>query len=396
MSERTTHILAGLIALIAIVGSVYAGVKIRAAGALRPVYHVNASFSAAGQGLQSQSDVKIHGVNIGHVRNVRLRDGRALVRMDIDTGQHIPLDAKATIRPKTLFGEKFVDIDPGAKETSGPFLGNNGVIKETVGGFELERILSELYPILQSVKPEELNTVLHTLAGAGEGEGPAINRQLANFSTLADLQARHDADTAQFLDDLALLSDTLANRADDLVQAAKDLNVALPPLNQRGDNVTTTLDQLTRLSTDLADLFNANHDFFAKVATEGGKPVQVLYDRRPQIGPLLRGLREFFQVLAEVTNHIPKGDGTQYAAVKFIIGEECPQARVNCGSNQGTTDTAPTAAKAKTAAAKAKTPVVPRSPAGLTNPLGFVTPTALPAPASGMQGVDQLVRSLIP
>jgi phospholipid/cholesterol/gamma-HCH transport system substrate-binding protein len=388
--------MAGIISLLVIVGSVYAGVKIRAAGALRPVYHVNASFSAAGQGLQSQSDVKIHGVNIGHVRNVRLQDGRAVVRMDIDKSQHIPVDAKATIRAKTLFGEKFVDVDPGAKEVAGPFLGNNSVIKETVGGFELERILSELYPILQSVKPEELNTVLHTLAAAGEGEGPAINRQLANFSKLAELQARHDADTAQFLDDLALLSDTLANRADDLVQAAKDLNVALPPLNQRADNVTTTLDQLTRLSSDLADLFNANESVFAKIATEGSKPVQVLYNHQRQIGPLLKGMREFFQVLAEVTNHIPKGDGTQYAAVKFIIGEVCPQGRVNCGPNQGSTDTVPTAAAKGKGTAKGKAPVVPRSPAGLTNPLGFVTPTALPAPASGTEGVSQLVRSLVP
>jgi phospholipid/cholesterol/gamma-HCH transport system substrate-binding protein len=392
VNDRITRILAGVISLTLMLGLVYFGVKVRAVGALKPKYQLNALFTAAGQGLQAQSDVKVHGVNIGHVRNVRLKDGKALVRLDIDKGEHVPINAKATIRPKTLFGEKFVDIDPGDAETTGPFLKDEDEIKDTIGGFELERVLSELYPILKAVKPEELMTVVGSLAQGAEGEGAAINRQIANFATLADVQARHDADFRLFLDDLTLLSDELADRSGDLVAAARDLNVALPPLNERSDELAAFLDQAARLSTDLADVLDNNQSLLEKAATKGGKPLQILYDRRPLIKPLLDGLRMFFQVLSEV-GHIDKGDGTKYAAVKFIIGEECPTARVGCGPNQGTTATSTTVPNAASRSTKPLAPVSPQVEVPLLDgTLGF---TPLPRPASGSKGIDQLIRSLL-
>jgi phospholipid/cholesterol/gamma-HCH transport system substrate-binding protein len=388
MTERTTRILSGIISLTLLAGLVYFGVEVRAVGALRSVYQLNARFSSAGQGLQPQSDVKIHGVNIGHVRNVHLRSGRAVVRMDIDDGQKVPVDARAIIRPKTLFGEKFVDIDPGDEETSGPFLKDEGYIKNTLGGFELEKVLTDLYPILKAVKPEELSAVLGNLAQGGADEGPAINRQIGAFATLSDVQARHDADFRTFLDDLALLSDELAARSPDLIGAARNLNIALPPINKRGDELAALLDQSARLSTDLADVLDANQSFLAKAATEGGKPLQILYDRQPEIRPLVNGLRIFFQVLTEV-GHIDKGDGTDYAAVKFIVGEQCPGARVGCGPNPGTVDTTTTA---PAAAARRAKPLA-RPPLGPLVPSGFGTP--LPAPETGVAGIQSLIGGLI-
>jgi phospholipid/cholesterol/gamma-HCH transport system substrate-binding protein len=393
--ERRIRILAGIISITLMVSLVYFGVKVRAVGVLKPKYQLNALFSSAGQGLQATSDVKVHGINIGHVRNVRLERGRALVRMDIDKGEHVPVDSKATIRPKTLFGEKFIDIDPGPRETTGPFLDDEGTIQSTVGGFELEKILTELYPILKAVKPEELSTVIHTLAEAGEGEGGAVNRQIANFATLADVQARHDAEFRQFLDDLNLLSDELADRSGDLIAAARDLNVALPPINQRADELAGVLDQAARLSTDVADLLDAHQSLLAKAATEGSRPLQAIYDRLPRLKPLLIGLREFFQVLSEV-GHIDKGDGTDYAAVKFIIGEVCPTGRVDgCGENSGSTNTTTTAPLAASKAKAAKAPK-PAAPIDLDGPLlqgPFANP--LPAPQSGSEGISTLIGSLL-
>jgi phospholipid/cholesterol/gamma-HCH transport system substrate-binding protein len=390
--ERRIRILSGVISLTLIFGLVYFGVKVRAAGALKPKYQLNALFSAAGQGLQSQSDVKVHGITIGRVRNVKLKDGQALVRLDINKKEKVPAIVKATIRPKTLFGEKFVDLDFGTAEQTGPFLHDEDFIKDTVGGFELERILSELYPVLKAVKPEELANVIGTLAQGGAGLGQAINRQIGNFATLADIQARHDADVRLFLDDLAKLSDELADRSGDLLGAARDLNVALPPINQRSDELAAVLDQAARLATDLADVLDANQSLLAKAATQGGKPLQILYDRRPQIRPLLDGLRIFFQVLTEV-GHIDKGDGTVYAAVKFIIGEECPTGRVDgCGENSGSTNTTTTMPAAAVRKAGPRTPVSPAVDVPLLDS-PFTTP--LPVPQRGAAGITSLIGGLI-
>ena len=292
------------------------------AGKLSPKYHLRAQFTAAGQGLQSGSDVKIHGLNVGSVTSVHLESGEAEVHMALHQGQKVPTTSTATIRPKTLFGEKFVDIDPGPAEANGPFLKNNGVINKTVGGFELERVLSDAYPILRAVNPEELTTLLDTLAKGGQGEGAAVNEQIVNFQKVSDINVAHDQDTRQFLDDLVRLSDELANRSPDLVAAAKDLNVALPDLNNNAGNLNSLLVQLSRLSSDLSDVLEANRPFLTKTVTEGGKTIQLVYDLRGQIPPLVNGLREFFQVLGEAAGSIPdpSSPGTTLAAIKFIAG----------------------------------------------------------------------------
>lgn len=390
MSERRLRIGAGLTALLFLAASSVLGVKV-ATGALKPRYQVEATFDTAGQGLQRDSDVKVHGVNIGRVQKVTLHEGRALVRMDIDKDERIPRAASATIRPKTLFGEKFVDIDPGAGETTGPFVADEGTIEKTIGGFELEKVLNRLYPILQAVEPEKLAVILDTLAEGGRGQGEAVNRQIRNFARLAEIQARHDDDVRRFLDDFAALSDELADRAEDLVGVAKEANQALPPLNQRADSLAVVLDQAARLSTDLTDVLDANRSFQEKAVTVGGKTIQTLFDKRAQIPPLVTGLRQFFQALAEVI-HVPSADGTLLAGIKFVTGEECPEGRDHCPRPPSNPlPIGPNAGSSSTGGGNEAGGAAPDGPTSLLPPL-----SPLPVPTTGVQAVLELVGGLLP
>jgi phospholipid/cholesterol/gamma-HCH transport system substrate-binding protein len=282
-------------------------------------YRLTGTFDAAGQGLQSGSDVKVRGVNIGHVAGVELVDGRALVKMDIDAGERVPASATAIVRPKTLFGEKFVDVVPDGGEEDGPFLEPGDEFAETLGGFELERVLSDAYPILQAIDPAELSVVVGELAEGGRGLGPNISRSIESFRALADVYARHDADTRRFLDDFAALAGELERRADDLVSGAEHLHEALPVLVDQRDELTTVLDQAARLSGDLADVLEHNRGFLRKSAVMGADAMQVLYDQRSQIGPLITGLRQYVQTIAEATG-VDLGDGTLMARVRAILG----------------------------------------------------------------------------
>jgi phospholipid/cholesterol/gamma-HCH transport system substrate-binding protein len=385
VSERLFRILTGLTTFLFGFGAVVLGIK-WSNGDFDAHYHLLASFSSAGQGLIQSSDVKVHGVDIGHVTGVKLINGRAQVRMWIKGGEKVPTGAMATIRPKTLFGEKFVDIDPGSSETSGPFLHEGDHIKRTLGGIELEKVLTDLYPVLKAVQPEQLMTIVDTLAQGGAGQGPAIARQITAFRAIADVQANHAADTQQFLDDLARLSDELANRAGDLVQTARNANSALPPLNARGDELTTVLEQGARLSHDLADVLENNRPFLTKSVTEGSKTIQILFDNRGQIGPLVTGLREFIQALAEV-GRIPYGDGTNLAAVKFIIGEDCPAGRF---------DGCPLPASAASPTAGTSSSSSP-GPLGLQPGPTLTLPPLPPAPApvAGTRGIVDMIRGLV-
>ena len=352
-SERFRQIIVGLLGLTTFIALSTLGVQ-WSFGAFDDNYRLVGRFDAAGQGLAIGSDVKVRGVNIGKVAGIELAGLDALVKLDIDGDERIPRDARAVVRPKTLFGEKFIDIETGENEAEGPFLSDGDAIEDTLGGFELEQVLSDLYPILRAIDPAELTVVLGELADAGQGLGPVINRSIVSFQQITQVYAENDPNTRQILRDFALLADELDARAEDLVAAARDLNVALPDLNARGDQLGDLLEGTATLSRDLADLFDANRSFLRTALDEGSQPLQILSDEQARIQPLLVGLRKYTETVSAVVR-IPLGDGTMLAAVKAITGGGEP-----CGQGLG------------------ESCLIPQSPVPLPVPPPTVPPTTVP------------------
>lgn len=66
------------------------------------------------QGLTVRSDVRLHGVLVGHVEQVRRRAGRASLSVVLD-GEPVTLRRGTTLRvgTKTALGEAYVDLAPG-------------------------------------------------------------------------------------------------------------------------------------------------------------------------------------------------------------------------------------------------------------------------------------------
>jgi phospholipid/cholesterol/gamma-HCH transport system substrate-binding protein len=373
LTKHVQQAIVGLIGLSLFAAATTIGVQ-WSFGYYDDTYRLTGTFDAAGQGLQSGSDVKLRGVNIGHVAGVELVRGRALVKMDIEAGERVPASSKAVVRPKTLFGEKFVDVVPDGGEAHGPFLHAGDEFAETLGGFELERVLADAYPILKAIDPAELATVVSNLAEGGRGLGPDINRTIVAFRAIADVWARHDGDTRLFLDDVAKLTGELETRADDLVAGAGDLNEALPVITDHADDLTTVLDQAARLSGDLADVLDHNRGFLTKSATMGADAMNALYERRARIGPLITGLRQYVQTIAEATG-IPLDDGTVMARVRAILGGD-PCGRQDPGTCVGSGSTSTV-----------------EPPAGdLLEPLGQLP---IPQPQEGVDAVTELLGQVL-
>ncbi len=339
LTPRRQHILTGAIALLLLFAAITVGIK-GAFGAFEGGYELTGRFDAAGQGLLPGSDVKIRGVNIGEVARIELAGGEALVTLRIHDGERIPVQATATIRPKTLFGEKFVDVDPGDGEDDGPFLEDGDALENTLGGFELEAVLTDVYPLLKAIDPAELMTVLSQLAEGGRGLGEEINRSIVNGEELSALFADNAELTREFLEDMAALSGQLATSADDLVALADAANVALPTLTDNEDDVVTLLEQAGRLSNDVADLLENNQPFVQASLGDASRSLQVLYDRRDQVIPTVIGLRRYLETLA-TSVRIDMGNGTLMAAVKGILGSDlcgvipCPGAAASAAGPAG-------------------------------------------------------------
>src|SRR5512135_3106852 len=80
---------------------------------------MNAEFSTAQAVTPGQGQtVRVSGVQIGDIGSVSLKNGMAIVQMEIDQKyKHlIHTDATALLRPRTGLKDMFIELDPGSKK----------------------------------------------------------------------------------------------------------------------------------------------------------------------------------------------------------------------------------------------------------------------------------------
>ncbi len=102
-------------------------------------YEIEARFSNVG-GLKTGSDVRIAGVSVGRVLEVRLDADqyRAVVRLEIPKTIELDDDTIASIRTTGLIGDKFVALLPGG---SGIPVEAGEILYDTESAIDLESLI---------------------------------------------------------------------------------------------------------------------------------------------------------------------------------------------------------------------------------------------------------------
>lgn len=100
---------------------------------------VVARFATIGD-LREGAPIRIAGVSVGKVSEIRLADYLAHVELSIDVEVKIPSDTIASIRTTGLLGESFVSLSPGA---SGRMLGDGDVIAQTEPAIDISQLLQK-------------------------------------------------------------------------------------------------------------------------------------------------------------------------------------------------------------------------------------------------------------
>src|SRR5690242_11869289 len=121
--------------------------------------------STIGLQMPERADVKYRGVIVGQVRSFAPKGTGAELQLGIypDQLRTIPADVTGSILPKTLFGEKFVSLESSGGDSTAS-LKPHAVIERTVVSTEVEKVLADIYPLLNAVQPEQLNYTLNALA----------------------------------------------------------------------------------------------------------------------------------------------------------------------------------------------------------------------------------------
>jgi virulence factor Mce-like protein len=134
--------------------------------------------------LAEQSDVRISGVNVGHVISVKKgSDGRTHATIEV-SGKYAPIRANthAIIRQKTLLGETYVQLLPHGNV--GPFLGDGKQLADSQvePSVTLDDILSAFDPKTRA----DFRIWQQALSEGIDGRGEQINASFAKLEPFAE------------------------------------------------------------------------------------------------------------------------------------------------------------------------------------------------------------------
>ena len=248
----------------------------------------------AGLQLARFSDVRLHGALVGHVERIKSDGKQAVIKVSLrpDAAKVIQRDVAVRILPTTLFGRNYLELVPSKSTTPVGALQDGSIIpaSRVTTNVELQAILADLFPLLRSVRPADLNATLYAISHALQGKGDQLGDTLVD---LEDYLSRINVELPTLRTDLQLLSDvskTYEMAAPDLIRLLRNATVTARTLTQKQGDIERALGSLTGVARTTRVTLTENEKLLIE-QTRSGRPLLALLDTySPQLPCMLTGL----------------------------------------------------------------------------------------------------------
>lgn len=288
-------------------------------------YSFNGEFTT-GQAVtpgQGQT-VDVAGVEVGQIARVTLRDGKAVIGMDLEDKSVRPYrDATMLLRPKTGLKDMTVELDPGHPSAGRLPEGGTIPVSQTAPDVNLDEVLAAL--------DDDTRTYLRALvSGAGtglKGRGGDLGDTLRAFKPTAGALRRLNGELAtrkhnikRVMHNFSLVAAQLGAKDDQLAGFVTSSNAALGALAAQERNIRATL---RGLPPTLRDTRTA----LAKTRGLADQLGPALGDLRPgarALGPASRALQPF---LTKTTPVIRDSVRPLVRAARPLVGQVRPAMR---------------------------------------------------------------------
>lgn len=192
------------------------------AGTSGATYGVTAEFADV-QNLAIGATVKLGGVVVGEVADIRTRDYHAYVDLSLENKVPLGKDAQFQIRFTTPLGEDFVSVRSKGNTAKGVLAnGDNVAIVATGTAPSIEDTFSALSTLLNGGGLSKLQTIATELDTAFKGRTSNARRALVNMDRIIANLDDHKTDIDKTLNGLAAMATEL-NKGTGVVEQALDL-----------------------------------------------------------------------------------------------------------------------------------------------------------------------------
>lgn len=233
-----------------------------------------------GNQLVVPADVKLDGIIVGRVSDAQTDGEKTTLTLKLDSSRmkDIPADVVARILPKTLFGEKYVQLVAPLSTDVSDHLQPGATITEdhSSTAIELQTVFNHLVPLLKTLKPAELSIALSNLAGALRDRGDALGKNLELVNTYF---TKFNQDLPNFNHDISAFADFASNYADatpDLLATLRNFSINARTFTVKKDTYAQFLLGTQAFAREATTVFGDNADRLITLA-KVSKPVLDVY-----------------------------------------------------------------------------------------------------------------------
>ncbi len=303
---------------------------------------VTALVDDIGTSLQTGSDVKVRGIELGVVTGVTSNGDGARLELSLnpDLAGQVPSNATVRLLPKTLFGERYVSlVDPTTGDTGSGTLKSGDTLRQDTSaeGVEIQQVFDRLLPLLQAVQPAQLATVLGTISQTLQGRGTELG---TTVSTVVDYLKKFTPKVPQLAADLDAFADvatTYANAAPDLVQALDDFTTTSQTIAQQQNQLATVFSTVTTFSNTTTGFVGTTSQNIIALSAQSLPTLDVLAKYSDEFPCIATALRDFIPVANQALGGGTSTPGLRVTlrvvppTAKYVPGVDSPNGSVPTG-----------------------------------------------------------------
>ncbi len=206
-------------------------------------------------GVVKGDDVRIAGVKVGTVNDIEVFDDtQALVSFSVEEGTTLSRATNATIRYRNLVGQRYVSLTQGIGDTDVLDAGDRIPISQTQPALDLTLLFNGFKPLFEALSPDDINKLSFEIVQVFQGQGGTLEGLLQSTASVTSTLADRDQIIGDLLENLDYVLDRLADRDDQLSALIISFRDLVSGLRQDREAILGTLDEISNLSVQTADL----------------------------------------------------------------------------------------------------------------------------------------------
>ncbi|MFF7767741.1 MCE family protein [Streptomyces massasporeus] len=261
--------------------------------AFTPVVRITLEADSLGNQLDPRADVKLRGLLVGEVREVRADGTKATLDIALKPEHvaRIPSDVHARLLPKTLFGEKYVDLVAPRGSSGRPIRAGDVITQDrTRVGIEVQQLMNDLLPLLRTVQPGKLNATLSAFATALEGRGDRIGDNLTRVEAYLRRLNPHLPSLKEDITRFADVAEVYGDAAPDLMEILRNTVTTSRTIVDQKDRLAAALKSTATVADTAEDFLDSNGDRLITLGQVSRPTLELFARYSPQYPCLLAGL----------------------------------------------------------------------------------------------------------